>query len=363
MIFFKILGVGTSEHEYLKQMLVDWMRDQKIPFAVDDVKEIDDFIESGITSIPAVVINNHIKFQRKDFSDLRSFARAIFDFVERFKKMKMKKILVPTDFSPTANNAAKYAVQLSHFFNCEINLVHIFHPAVDINTGYYLDPELENKKRNLLKEQAANLNQGTAGDVATTLQIKTQFAMGFPIEEIVRLSKSDDCMIVMGATGESGMFGKVFGSISSGVARMAHCPVLLIPSGANFSPYKQIMYASNEARFDEKIALVIKQFVSTFDAQLHCVHVNKGSDYYPDWEMKGLFGKNGYDVHLVEGNIPESNIVKGLNEYASSNSIELLIMGTRHRNFWENLVHKSVTKKVALNPQLPLLVFHAGDKL
>ncbi|MDH3650079.1 MAG: universal stress protein [Saprospiraceae bacterium] len=363
MIFFKILGVGTAEHEYLKSMIVDWMRKENIPFAVDDVKEIDDFIQSGITSIPAVVINDHVKFQRKDFNDLRSFAHAIFDYVDRFKKLHMKKIIVPTDFSENAGNAGQYAIKLSQYFNCEVTLLHIFHPAVDINTGYFLDPEIETKKRNMLTEQVKELNQSMQGEVVTSAKINSQFAMGFPIEEIVRLSEEAECMIVMGATGETGMFGKVFGSISSAVARMAHCPVLLVPSGKSFRPYEQIMYASNESRFDEKIALIIKQFVSTFDAKLHCIHVDKGADYYPDWEMKGLFGQNGYDVHLVEANIPETNIAKGLNQYASDKEIDLLIMGTRHRNFWENLVHTSVTKKMALHPQLPLLVFHAGDKL
>ena len=48
----------------------------------------------------------------------------------------MKTILVPTDFSKSANNATDYAVKLAEEFNMNLLLLHIFHvpivPPLDI---------------------------------------------------------------------------------------------------------------------------------------------------------------------------------------------------------------------------------------
>jgi nucleotide-binding universal stress UspA family protein len=360
MIKFKILGVGTSEHEYLKNMLVQWMEEENSPFEIEDVNNIERFIESGITSIPAVIINDYFRLQRRDFQDLKSFAKAIQEYVEKINSLCMKKILVPTDFSETSNNALTYALKMASFFDSEIELLHVFHPAVDINNGYFLDPELETKKREKLSALAGDIGQN---NVALANKIKSKFILGFPIEEIISLSKHKDALIIMGATGSSGIFGQMFGSISSEVARNAHCPVMLIPDKVHFEPYTHIMYATNEPEFDAKMASLIKGFVSTFDAALHCIHVDRGSDYYPDWEMQGIFGSNGSGVKLVEGNISNQNVSKGLNEYAENNQIDLMILSTKHRNFWKSLVHKSVTRTLSLKPHLPLLVFHAEDKL
>ncbi|MFM9952206.1 MAG: universal stress protein [Saprospiraceae bacterium] len=50
-----------------------------------------------------------------------------------------------------------------------------------------------------------------------------------------------------------------------------------------------------------------------------------------------------------------------MNQYAEMEKIDLIVMATRHRSFWEQLFHKSQTKQMALHTHLPMLVLHQGD--
>ena len=53
----------------------------------------------------------------------------------------MKKILFPTDFSDTANNAFLYTLHLAKLYNAEVFITHIYDKKV-ISTLYGGQPEL-----------------------------------------------------------------------------------------------------------------------------------------------------------------------------------------------------------------------------
>ena len=276
----------------------------------------------------------------------------------------MKKIIVPTDFSTAANEAVQYATQLAFFFKCDVELVHVLNPATDLNTGYMIDPGIETVKRKKLKALTEEVSKQIAETLPSEISVMSSFYLGFPIEEIINLSKSQDSLIVVGATGESGVMGRVFGSIPSHLARRAHAPVLIIPKGVKFSVYKEIAYASAEANLDHAISKMIKQFVMVFNARLHCVHIGK-DEQYPEWQMEAIFGNNQNNgtPELIKKNLDRVDVVSALNHYCDENDVDMLIMATKHRRFWDSIIHTSMTREMALDPHLPLLVFHDRDKL
>ena len=55
--------------------------------------------------------------------------------------MKMKKVLIPTDFSKNAWNATRYALELFENEKCEINLLNTYTPA--IATSRFLGASIE----------------------------------------------------------------------------------------------------------------------------------------------------------------------------------------------------------------------------
>jgi nucleotide-binding universal stress UspA family protein len=90
---------------------------------------------------------------------------------------------------------------------------------------------------------------------------------------------------------------------------------------------------------------------------LHSVHIGQ-NDQYPEWQMLAIFGESDEVPELKIEYLNDPNVVEGLNTYCEKENADLLILTTQQRTFWRTVVHSSITKEMALNPHLPLLVLH-----
>ncbi len=276
----------------------------------------------------------------------------------------MKKILVPTDFSQAARCAFFYARKLaSASGGGQLKVVHIFMPAVEAEYPNMVPPVTEYLKvrEDMLREFVDECCQEDDPAGLQSVTIERELLIGFPAEEIARISEDYD-MIVMGTTGESDLLNKMFGSVSSAVAKRAECPVILVPKDMDFRGFSHILYASNYESVDEKMLAKLLAFNQQFGACIHFVHVRE--------EEKGDFEKNKEEIfeELFENGEPSfsfqmaevegHSVAEGLNQYAKENRIDLVVMVNRKRSFWETFFHKSQTKEMALHAHLPLMILH-----
>jgi len=275
----------------------------------------------------------------------------------------MKKIIVPTDFSETAKDALLYAQELALYLDANIKVVNVHLPFYDPNNPQYIedlrtDKEQLNTSLNQFVGSASSLDYN--GVIATEM-IDTEVVTGLATDELIKLSMSKDVdLIVMGTTGKGNVLTNVFGSVSSAVAQKAHCPVLLVPKGAKFKDYQEILYASNYQSADKLLLKRISHFASLFPSNIHLVHVNefknKGSVEFQELVLESLFRKNAPNLDLSIITVNSENVWSGLTSYAKENLIDLIIVATPHRDFWNNLVHTSVTKRMIMNAPCPIMV-------
>ena len=279
----------------------------------------------------------------------------------------MKKILIPTDFSPAAENAFRFAQAMAEAQGMTLKVAHVYHPEIDPAYPYLANSitDLAAVKSDQLDEFVKRNGQEDDDSVATRVKIEKEVSIGYATEEIVRLSKAEEIdMIVMGTVGQNSMLNKLFGSISSFVARRAHCPCLLIPEEVTFKRFSNVVYASNYQAADEILLKQFLDFSQLYEANVHFVHVDEhlGDDY----EVKAvkyeqIVRKNAPDLGFRMVSIGSSNIIEGLNNYVREKDIDLVVMATSPRGFIENLFHKSITKRMALYSEVPLLVMHYDD--
>ena len=326
-----------------------------MPFDVESIVDVDQFIQEGINSIPTIVIQTEIKLEQRQYRDKETFSNAIKKITSKMSSIVTSKVIVPTDFSKTAENAARYGAELAKYLGGGLELVHVLNPATDLNTGYMIDPGIESIKRKKLEEFCDKIG------VESGVNVSSKFILGFPIEEITRLSEESDVLLVVGSTGESDILEKVFGSVASHLARRSQAPVLIVPREASFKPFKEVVYASNDAGMDYRISSLVKNFVSHFDCRLHSVHIGQ-NDQYPEWQMQAIFGESDEVPELKIEYLNDPNVVEGLNNYCEKENADLLILTTQQRTFWRTIVHSSITKEMALHPHLPLLVLHDERK-
>lgn len=272
-------------------------------------------------------------------------------------------ILVPTDFSETSKAAYIYAQELALYLEANIKVVHVHHPSFDASNPYMVIPDdaFQESKRGLLNEFVNNPTHQEIADVITEEMVDKELLLGFATEQIVRLSATDEIdMIVMGTTGSSGLLEKLFGSVSSHVAQNAHCPVILVPKGASFKDFRNVLYASNYESADDVLLREIADFAALFSAGIHLVHVNetnkKGDYEFEELILEQLFRKKAPNLEFKMLTVQSASAWEGLNRYARENEVDLIVLATRHRKFWEKLVHKSITKKMMMGAQLPIMV-------
>lgn len=141
--------------------------------------------------------------------------------------IKLKRILVPHDFSETSDAAVKYAVAFARNFGAALQLLHVSSKAAyEMGTEFPLG--LEESLEAAVRERMLKILAPT--DLAA-LQPEFQILEGTPAVEIVRYAKEHDIdLIIMGTHGRGFIAHAVLGSVAEKVVRTAPCPVLTVHS-------------------------------------------------------------------------------------------------------------------------------------
>src|SRR6185503_447753 len=145
--------------------------------------------------------------------------------------MRIRSILVPTDFSECGNYALSYAASLARTFGASIVCVHVIEPMVP-TVGYSgmteplpiadITEQLEDSAERELPKLAEC--QECAG-----LEVEEVIAHGEAAAEIVRVAKERNVdLIVVSSHGRTGLGRILFGSTAEAIVRHASCPVLVV---------------------------------------------------------------------------------------------------------------------------------------
>jgi nucleotide-binding universal stress UspA family protein len=134
-----------------------------------------------------------------------------------------------------------------------------------------------------------------------------------------------------------------------------------VPNGVAFKQCSNILYATDEKATDQMLVERVPAMMGCPNANVHFVHVNEVDD--GAYKVEDLCFKNPAltgQFHFVQ--IESKDVLEGLNRYTKEEKIDAMVMATPRRSFLEGLFHKSMTKQMALNTNMPLLVMHYGDQ-
>jgi nucleotide-binding universal stress UspA family protein len=143
--------------------------------------------------------------------------------------IKLKKVLVPTDFSESARHALTYGISFAREYEAELELLHV---VENLTVGYASDlfpvpmAEVFQEISGYAKAELATLG---AEARAKKVKVVEQVAQGKPSAEIIRFAKENEVdMIVLGTHGKGMLDQALFGSTTERVVRRAPCPVLTV---------------------------------------------------------------------------------------------------------------------------------------
>lgn len=277
----------------------------------------------------------------------------------------MKTILVPTDFSETAKNAAVYAISFAKQVRADkIILYNAFQTPVvtDPNMALVDVIDIDELKKNSEDhlERFKTILLPFCAETQITIETLSEYGMvSVDITEICDNNKID--VIVMGVTGAGKLTETLIGSFAIDVARHSHVPVIIVPPGAYYSEIKEIMLACDFSKVLESTPIgPIRQILDETGAKFFVVNIDhKNKHFTPDTPFESLM----LDTMLHQYNpeyifLDNIDFVEAINKAALEKEVDLIITIPKKMGWFDSLFHKSHTKQLAYHSHVPVMVVH-----
>lgn len=276
----------------------------------------------------------------------------------------MKQLLVPTDFSPCAENAISFAIQSARILPVEVVLLHAF----ELHGNLYTDYMGVNKEFHQSQvDDAYNRLMKTKMDILERegVEVETVFFRGTlndGIKETVEKTKTD--LIIMGTTGASGIEERIWGSKTAGVIGFSKTPVLAIPRNYSWKKPERILISTNHFEKEPRILDFIFELAGLYMAEVHVGVFSDEDDDMPETILHNQRQAVEYEIFLkktyTEETLTATNVFgkefeDTLEEFIASKNIDMLVMITYKRSFWDRIFHPSITKRMSYHTHIPLL--------
>jgi nucleotide-binding universal stress UspA family protein len=258
----------------------------------------------------------------------------------------MKRILVPTDFSESANIARDYAVQLAQILEAEVVLLNTYHiPYAGATSG-----ALEAEKN--MKEQMEYCENNFSN-----IKFRSLCAPGMLVDTVKGLDKNKEIdMVVMGTTGTSGVVENFLGSNASAMIGSVDVPVLTVPADTHINFPKKIVVANDLTESGEdNLYNALKQIAGNTNATidfLFIVDEEGKASRLKSAKFDEEFDSNYHPFHFRDSDNAEDGIL----EYLEGKDFDLLVVVCHQRNFWQRLVERSISKSLVKHAEIPILV-------
>src|SRR2546423_12963092 len=198
--------------------------------------------------------------------------------------MLFKNILFPTDFTPHARSALKYAAAFARAGGRRVVLFSVQTGQVPANLMTLPERILQNQEKNWLLQLRGQVNELLTDPVFAGLEVDPVIVEGEPADEIAKAIREYDIDLVTVVThGSRGLARALFGSTAEEIIAEAPCPVLTIrPPQHDFVHHRgseteirlnRILLATNLRPSSIVATNVARQMAVNSEAELHGIHV------------------------------------------------------------------------------------------
>jgi len=286
-----------------------------------------------------------------------------------------KTILAATDFSPTADNAARLARDLSRRFDAHLHMLHV---VVILD-----DAHLEGEHRHQLEELMAGSDEARRtvmendAEARTGVEITSHLVRSLaPGEAIVESAENLGCdLIVTGTHGRRGLSHLLLGSVAERVVRTSSVPVLTVRSDAAINP-EGITRILVPHDFSEASATAIRyaaDWARALGAEITLLHVVEpvvypefySVDVLTDDLMERLKTRSKEALHKVAAGLAETvpthtavavgRAADTITAYVDPAKFDIVVMATRGLSGLEHVLLGSVAESVLRRCRVPML--------
>lgn len=286
--------------------------------------------------------------------------------------MKIRRILLPTDWSESADRALKQAVELAAQHRANLDILHVV--TLEHLDPAEVQPALDAYMAKVEKEVFADLATRTEAIRTRGIAVETAVVRRpYPVEAILeRIRNTSPDLVVMGTHGRSGLRKVLLGSVAARIVLEAPCPVMTVAADAavaegekgfdpilvpvDFTEYSERAIEAAQALLAPSGRLILEHVVSSSDhPSFYAGGVAKLLTLQP--ELASVIGSKLSELYQGAGEIvvSEGSIVEEILGTANAKKAQLIVMGTRGLQRQDYLLLGSVTERVIGRAKIPVL--------
>ncbi len=257
----------------------------------------------------------------------------------------MKTVLVPTDFSPVAYNAAKYAVQMAAQTKSKVIL-------------YNLTEEDAAASEIVLTEAKNSLL------AIADVNIETVVINGKDLIESLAtfINANEVDLVIMGISDASWFEQKFLGSNSLDLVNKNVCPVLIVPPAAQFDGLNKMVLATDFKDVESTVPFKpLLKMLDMFNPELHVLNID--DEHYieitPEYQaqkakLEAMIGNHKPNYSFVRF----FDFLEGVNTYVESQDIKVIITIPHKHSFFGSMFGSHHTKELVYHTNVPVLAIH-----
>jgi len=275
----------------------------------------------------------------------------------------MKTILVLTDFSKKAENAALYALKLAEKTCADIVLFHLYEQIQAVNvpeTGLWVAEDFDLFKneslRGLLRLKDSLQTQSQSA-YKPHITCFNDFGpdLASTIGELVEREKIS--LVIMGAKGNDTLTHLFYGSDAYGVLDNAGCPVLFVPPGCQFERLHTLVFANDFKEDYIEAIQFLTQLARVDDSHIVLTHLGPYDN--SAYKCLDLIKQANPYARVSSRLLHLENFGEQLVQFADSVKADLVVMIHHYGLSLEKFLSGSKSKKMLNHKNMPLLVLPA----
>lgn len=292
--------------------------------------------------------------------------------------MKLETVVIGTDFSPCAEAGFAAARRLLPSLGCQrLHVVHVVESASWVSPPLVAYAELLDMARDAahqrLERFAANVPE---------MQITREVRVGSPAREVALAAEAVGAQLIVVAThGRTGLARAVMGSVASDLVRVAHVPVLVVPSdGRHTHGVRRVLAAVDLSPVSGAVLEEAHRWARAGDdARLRVLSLYEhpiaslgDGDVLPHYPSPDEIEQLGQDVkakleRLIDAHVgtdvptdvevmskgPAAQVIL---DVATFTETDLVVVGTSGKAAWHRMIVGSTATRVLAEAGRPVLV-------
>ncbi|WP_111706322.1 universal stress protein [Lutibacter citreus] len=263
----------------------------------------------------------------------------------------MKRILVPLGNIENSVDTLQYAIDLASVSNSRIYVIQVFGSVKTTGILKKVDDIIESEAKEELRRILENVDK-------KNVEIISKVFKGEISNVIQIVSKALDVDLIVSSANYTSPDSSVYiGPVVGEIVKRMEFPVLIIPKGYQFKPYKTILLGVRSGLIKRGGVLdPLHDLVSIFKSKVNLLHVITSNNKEKDNILHKDFNAIADSVIKTENATVYQGVLKHLNDV----NPDLLCVIRRKRGFFSKLWEKKRIKKIDFESRIPLLVLRGN---